>query len=131
MLPDSESPVPHAGPPARPIVGIVGPCCAGKTTLARLLQAQGFAAKPIAQEHSFAPRMWQQIGHADLLIYLDVSHPVALARRWMNWQPADLEEQHRRLAHARANCNLYLDTDPFSAEAVRQQVADFLTQAGA
>ena len=131
MPPDSESSAHRAGPPARPIVGIVGPCCAGKSTLARALQAQGFAAKPIAQEHSFAPRMWQQIGHADLLIYLDVSHAVALARRWMNWQPADLEEQHRRLAHARANCSLYVHTDPLSIEAVQAHVAEFLKQAGA
>lgn len=132
MPPDSsDAPVPRAGPPARPMVGIVGPCCAGKTTLARTLAAQGFAAKPIAQEHSFAPRMWQQIGRADLLIYLDVSHPVAQARRWMNWQPADLDEQRRRLAHARAHCDLYLDTDPLSVEAVQQAVTDFLKAAGA
>lgn len=131
MPPDSDAPVPRAGPPARPIVGIVGPCCAGKTTLARLLVAQGFNAKAIAQEHSFAPRMWQQIGRADLLIYLDVSHPVAQARRWMNWQPADLEEQRRRLAHARANCHHYLDTDPLGVEAVQQRVAAFLAEAGA
>jgi hypothetical protein len=129
-MPDALDPASRAGPPARPIVGIVGPCCAGKSTLARLLQAQGFNAKPIAQEHSFAPRMWQQIGHADLLIYLDVSHPVAMGRRWMKWQPADLEEQHRRLAHAREHCHFYLDTDPLSVEAVQQRLTAFLKQAG-
>ena len=131
MPPNPDSPPSPASPPARPIVGIVGPCCAGKTTLARLLQAQGFNAKPIAQEHSFAPRMWQQIGHADLLVYLDVSHPVALQRRWMNWQPADLEEQHRRLGHARQHASLYVDTDPLNIEAVQAHVSQFLRQAGA
>ncbi|MCC7358192.1 MAG: hypothetical protein IT317_01865 [Anaerolineales bacterium] len=130
MPPEPDSPVPDARPPAGPTIGIVGPCCAGKTTLARRLQAQGFNARPIAQEHSFAPRMWQQIGHADVLVYLDVSHAVALQRRWMNWQPADLEEQHRRLAHARAHADLYVDTDPLGIEAVLARVTAFLAQTG-
>jgi ABC-type cobalamin/Fe3+-siderophores transport system ATPase subunit len=104
----------------RPLVGVVGPCCAGKTTLVNGLNVVGIPARVIAQEHSYVPHMWQAITGPDLLIYLDVSYPVAQQRRWMNWMPADLEEQHYRLRHARAHCNLYMPTDDLT----RAQVLD-------
>jgi adenylate kinase family enzyme len=108
------------------LVGIVGPCCAGKTTLASALCAHGYAARVIAQEHSYTPYMWEAITHPDTLIYLDVSYAVAQQRRWMNWTTADLAEQHRRLRHAREHCHLYLHTDPLTPEQVYEQVAAFL-----
>jgi deoxyadenosine/deoxycytidine kinase len=111
------------------VVGVVGPCSAGKSTLVQALQAHGYQAKHIAQEHSYAPRMWQVIGRADVLIYLDVTYPVAQARRWMNWRPADLAEQQRRLAHARAHCDLYVATDDLDIAAVRERVLAFLAEA--
>jgi deoxyadenosine/deoxycytidine kinase len=110
------------------LVGVVGPCCAGKTTLVKALCAHGYAARVIAQEHSFTPYMWQVITRPDTLIYLDVSYPVAQQRRWMNWTAEDLEEQHRRLQHARDNCHLYLHTDALSPEQVYERVAAFLSQ---
>jgi cytidylate kinase len=109
------------------IVGIVGPCSAGKTTLAGALREAGFDARHIAQEHSFAPRMWQVIGRAQVLIFLDVTYEVSQARRWLDWQPADWEEQQRRLAHARRHADLYLQTDEMSIEAVREAVLAFLS----
>jgi cytidylate kinase len=112
--------------PADLIVGVVGPCCSGKSTLVNSLIQRGYMVRHIAQEHSFAPRMWQIIGKAELLIFLDVSFEVAQQRRWMNWQPADLEEQQRRLKHAREQCDLYLQTDALSAEQVLQQVLTVL-----
>ena len=108
------------------VVDVVGPCCAGKSTLIRVLTALGYPAKHIAQEHSFAPRMWQVIGQPDVLVFLDVSYPVAQQRRWMNWQPKDLDEQQRRLRDAREHCDLYLPTDALTAEQVRQEVLEFL-----
>lgn len=108
------------------VVGIVGPCSAGKSTLAQALLARGYAARHIAQEHSFAPRMWQQISRPDVLIYLDVSFDVAQARRRLDWQPKDLDEQKRRLAHARAHADLVVETDGLSIEAVRERVLAFL-----
>ena len=109
-----------------PIVGIVGPCCAGKSTLLRTLGALGYSARHIAQEHSYAPRMWQIIGQPDVLVFLDVSYPVAQQRRWMNWKPEDMEEQQRRLRHAREHCDLYLHTDALTIEQARQRVIEFL-----
>jgi deoxyadenosine/deoxycytidine kinase len=106
-----------------PVVGFVGPCCAGKTTIVKALCARGYNARVIAQEHSFAPRMWEIITHPDFLVFLDVSVPVAQQRRWMRWTPADMGEQRRRLSHAREHCDFYLDTDGLTvAEVVERLV---------
>ena len=108
----------------RLLVGVVGPCCAGKTTLVKSLAELGIPARVIAQEHSYVPHMWQTISDPQWLIYLDVSYGAAQQRRWMNWTPGDLEEQHHRLRHARAHCDLYLSTDGLTpAQVLDQTVA--------
>ncbi len=112
------------------IIGIVGPCCSGKSTLVNALVQRGFQARHIAQEHSFAPRMWKTIGKTDVLIFLDVTFDVAQKRRWMNWRPADLEEQQRRLSHARQNCDFYVQTDALTAEQVLTRVLSTLDGSG-
>jgi len=112
----------------RPLVGIVGPCSAGKTTLARALAERGYRARAIGQEHSYVPHMWQVITRPDTLVFLDVSFAVAQARRRLDWTPADLEEQRRRLRHARDHCDYYLDTDPLTAAQVSAAVEAFLIQ---
>lgn len=112
--------------PADLIIGVVGPCCAGKSTLVTRLIQRGYTVRHIAQEHSFVPRMWQVIGKAELLIFLDVSFEVAQHRRWMDWKLADLEEQQRRLRHAREHCDLYLQTDVLSADQVLERVLSVL-----
>jgi hypothetical protein len=66
------------------------------------------------------------IGHPDVLIYLDVSYAVAMERRRMDWTSADHAEQIRRLAHAREHCDLYVDTNDLTIEAVRERVLQFL-----
>lgn len=111
-----------------PLIGLVGPCCAGKSTLMRALTALGYHARAIAQEHSYVPRMWQVITKPAVLIYLDVSYEEAQRRRWMNWQPADHAEQGRRLAHAHTHSHFYLHTDGLTPEAVRDAVVAFLQQ---
>ena len=90
------------------------------------LAAAGYTVRHIAQEHSFAPKMWQIIGKADILIFLDVSFDVAQGRRWMDWLPRDMDEQRRRLRHAREHCDLYLDTDPLSAAEVCAEALAFI-----
>jgi hypothetical protein len=37
-----------------------------------------------------------------------------------------MEEQQRRLRHAREHCDLYLHTDALTLEQVRQRVIEFL-----
>lgn len=116
--------------PSRPQVGIVGPCAAGKTTLVAGLRQHGFTVRHIAQEHSYVKDMWLRLVHPDVLIYLDVSYPVTLARRRIDWNEAEYRIQIDRLAHARQHADLYLLTDDLSPQAVLAQVLEFLSQTG-
>lgn len=108
-------------------IGIVGPCTAGKSTLIKRMNALGIEARHIAQEHSFVPAMWQRLVNPDLLIFLDVSYPVSMARRKINWNLDEYQEQQRRLEHARLHASFYLMTDPFTEEEVLRQVLDFIS----
>ncbi|MBN1260917.1 MAG: hypothetical protein JXB35_09580 [Anaerolineae bacterium] len=93
------------------LVGIVGPCSSGKSELARRLREQGFQVKEIRQEHCAMPAMWQRLTNPDVLIYLDVSMEEA-ARREGLARPSSwwVDEREFRLAHARAHCDIYVDT---------------------
>ncbi len=108
------------------LIGIVGPCKAGKTTLVNNLKARGYQARQIAQEHSFVPAMWQRLTNPDFLVYLDVSYPLTVERGRLNWRNVDYEQQLERLRHAREHADLYIQTDPLSAAEVLAQVVDFL-----
>jgi len=107
-------------------IGVVGPCTAGKSTLIQNLKQYGIEARHIAQEHSYVPYMWQRITNPDVLIFLDVSYPVSLLRRKMNWNMQEYEEQQRRLAHARLHCDFYILTDLLNEQEVVGVVMDFL-----
>jgi nicotinamide riboside kinase len=110
----------------RPVVAVVGPSTAGKSTLVDALCERGFTAHHVAQEHSYVPNMWQHIVGPDVLVYLDVSYEVACRRRPATWGPERLEVEGKRLRHARAHCDLYVDTDPLTPEAILEQVLSFL-----
>jgi cytidylate kinase len=110
------------------LVGLVGPCASGKSTLAAGLEARGIRARHIAQEHSHVPDMWRRITNPDVLIFLDASYPVTIQRRNLNWLEKEWAEQQRRLSHARQHADLYVDTDTLSVEAVLSKVMDFLSQ---
>ncbi len=118
----------HApGQPGETLIGVVGPCAAGKTTLIAGLKDHGYArVRHIAQEHSYVANMWQRLTHPDLLIYLDVSYSQTIARRRMNWTEAEYAEQLYRLRHARQHADLVVQTDDLSPAQVLQQVLAFL-----
>ena len=103
-------------------IAIVGPCGAGKSTLARALQSRGLGARQIAQEHSYAPSMWQHLSRPDLLIFLDASYEVCSQRKNLNWLPRDYMKQVHRLEHARRHCHLYVNTDGLTPEEVLEKV---------
>lgn len=111
----------------KPLIGIVGPCSAGKSALARKLRAAGHEVREIRQEHSVTPTMWQRFARPDILIYLDVNVDVAAQREGLT-EPSTwwAEEREFRLAHAREHCDLYIDTSPLSPEAVLGRVQQFL-----
>ena len=109
-----------------PLIGIVGPCAAGKTTLVSRLDADGYRVRHIAQEHSYVQNMWQRITNPQILVYLHVSYPLTIIRRKMNWTEKEYEEQLRRLKHARENAHLIVDTDPLSPEMVHRAVVQYI-----
>ncbi len=109
----------------KPRIGVVGPCKSGKSTLVRGLQQAGYEATQIAQEHSFAPRMWRQIAKPDILIYLHCNYETTVSRG-LNWMRSEYEDQLPRLAHARKNADLEIATDEIRPDDVLQKVFTFL-----
>lgn len=116
-------------PATKPVVGVVGPCGSGKSTLIAQLEPLGFPCRHIAQEHSYVPSMWQRIANPDVLIFLQASFAVCTQRRRLNWTEADYEEQQRRLAHARQHASLTIETDDLTPGEILSRVLDFLKEA--
>jgi uridine kinase len=113
------------------LIGIVGPCGAGKTTLTGGLNKHGWTARAIAQEHSFVPTMWKQLTNPDVLIFLQASHEVCAIRRQVDWTYTEWQEQQDRLQHAREHANYYLVTDNLPIQEVLQNVLLFLQNSSA
>ena len=112
------------------LIGVVGPCGSGKSTLVAGLEKNGYVCRHIAQEHSYVPDMWQLITRPGILIYLNASFAVSTARAKLNWLEKDHAEQLRRLSHARAHANLLIETDDLTPERVLQRALDFLVGIG-
>ena len=108
------------------LIGLVGPCKAGKTVLKRRLEAHGLNVRHIAQEHSYVIEMWQKISNPDVLIYLEVSYETTLLRSSLVWNRSEYQEQLRRLSHAREHADLIIDTNHLTPNQISQQVLDFL-----
>jgi deoxyadenosine/deoxycytidine kinase len=113
-----------------PLVGIVGVCGAGKSTLIKGLSPFGIPTRHIAQEHSYVPNMWKRITDPDLLVYLECSYPETVRRRNLNWTIAEYQEQLRRLSHARQHADLYIQTDSIAPEDIVKQVLKYLRDHG-
>lgn len=111
-------------------IGVVGVCASGKSTLIKEMEAQGYNMRHIAQEHSYVKDMWKRISNPDVLIYLDASFEVTLARRKFDWQEKDYIEQQRRLRHAREHADLYINTDQLTPDEVREKVKLFVDEIG-
>jgi deoxyadenosine/deoxycytidine kinase len=118
-------PAHESGSPS-PLIGIVGPCGAGKTTLAAGLGELGYRSRAIAQEHSYVPYMWKRITNPDYLIFLLASYSTCTMRRRLVWLEQDHAEQLRRLEDARAHADLSIETDAISAQEVLRRTLDFL-----
>ncbi len=110
----------------RPLIAVVGPCTAGKSTLVRALRERGYNAREVVQEHSHVPAMWQVFTQPDILIYLDVSWEIAHQRRHTDAGEQWWSELARRLRHAREHADLYILTDQLTPHQVLDRAASFL-----
>ena len=118
-------------PSKRYLIGVVGPCGSGKSTLIAGLEKNNYACRHIAQEHSYVQAMWQIISKPDLLIYLHSSFENSTQRRKLNWHEKDYQEQLRRLTHAREHAHLVINTDNHTPEQILQLALDFLKDVSA
>lgn len=109
-----------------PLIGIVGVCASGKSTLINELQRLGYRCRHIAQEHSYVPNMWQRLTNPDLLIYLSASYETTIARRNLNWTMREYQVQLDRLIHAREQAHILIETDQLSAHEVVQTAIKFI-----
>ena len=64
------------------------------------------------------PDMWLRLSRPDILVFLDASYERSTQRKALNWSLAEYQEQHRRLAHAREHCHIYIDSDDLTPEEV-------------
>jgi len=102
----------------KPLIGIVGVCASGKTTLISKLNALGYSCRHIAQEHSYVKTMWKQSTNPDILVYLQVSYPETIKRRNLNWTRAEYDEQLNRISNAKDNADIIIETDSLTSEEV-------------
>ena len=82
-----------------------------------------FANKPIICAYH------EERSTADVLIYLDVDYATTLQRRPLqDLGPQRVEKQKQRLANARENADLYINTNSLSPEQIRRRVLSFLEE---
>jgi deoxyadenosine/deoxycytidine kinase len=110
------------------LIGVVGPCGAGKSSLVAGLQQSGYRVRHIAQEHSYVPDMWKRISNPDILIYLDVSYENTVIRRKLDWNYDEYAEQLHRLRHARMHADLIVNTNSLTVSQVLEAVFSFVNQ---
>ena len=113
-------------PDKRLLIGVVGPCGSGKSTLIQGLEKLGYACSHIAQEHSYVQAMWQIISKPDVLIYLHSSYETSTYRRKLDWLEKDYKEQLRRLTHAREHAQITISTDGLTPDKILEFALDGL-----
>ncbi len=109
------------------LIGVVGNCTSGKTTLVEGLRSLGYHAVNIAQEHSTAPCLWRR-KNPDFLICLSSTLETSRRRREIYWGQERLNDQWQRLSHARAHAHLYLPTDNLTVTEVLATVVAAVEQ---
>jgi broad-specificity NMP kinase len=106
-------------------IAVVGVCASGKTTLVKGLKDAGYDAYNVAQEHSGIHNFWNK-HHPDILVMIDATLLAIKKRRLVYWDQERLDVQHKRLADAKAHANLFIQTDAYNADEVREQVIDYI-----
>ena len=93
------------------LIGVVGVCASGKSTLIRLLTDRGYRCRHIAQEHSYVQNMWKRLTNPDILIFLEVSYTKTLTRKKINWTIDEYNLQLQRLGNAYENADIRILTE--------------------
>jgi RNase adaptor protein for sRNA GlmZ degradation len=101
------------------VIKVVGISGSGKSTLVHGLRAAGYEARPVSQEHSNVPDLWQQFDRPAVLIYLNASLENQRSRRPdVTWSAAAHQEEVDRLRHAHDHADLKIDTSSLPPAAV-------------
>jgi len=112
-----------------PLLKVVGVSGSGKSTLIKSLRRAGYNARPVSQEHSNVPDLWQQFDQPTLLIYLDATLEAQRQRRPdVSWDARYLQTERERLSHARDHADLKIDTSALTPETVWRIVEVFVKQ---
>jgi deoxyadenosine/deoxycytidine kinase len=110
------------------VIGLVGVCGSGKTTLTNNLKPLGFNVRQIAQEHSYVPDMWKRLSNPDVLIFLEASYTTTKQRKKFRWKEEEYQDQQHRLRHARVHADLHIETDDLNTDEVLAIVLKYLGQ---
>ncbi len=114
-----------------PIIKVVGISGSGKSTLVDCLRTRGYDARPVSQEHSDIPDLWQRFDRPFALIYLSVSMSELLKRRpGRSWTYKEYVREENRLSVARDYADLRIDTSKLEPQQVCDIAATFLGQIG-
>lgn len=109
------------------MIVVGGVCGSGKSTLVARLKQKGYHAHAVAQEHSYAPKMYLMT-RPNYVILLECSYDTVQKRRKVGWSANQLSDQLHRLRYMRENCNLSINTDALSKEEVLQQALKAISQ---
>lgn len=114
-----------------PLIKVVGISGSGKSTLVRCLREHGYDARPVSQEHSDIPDLWQHFERPYALIYLSVNVQAQKERRpHGDWTYLGLVQERNRLASALDAADIRIDTSRLSPEQVCEIAIRFLNQIG-
>jgi hypothetical protein len=114
-----------------PVIKVVGISASGKSTLVKQLRNAGYDARPVSQEHSHIPTLWQQFDRPSLLICLEVDLAAQRQRRPdVSWDETAIAVEQTRLADAREHADLAINTTNLDAAAVFKLVLAYLESRG-
>lgn len=112
-----------------PLIKVAGVSASGKSTLVDNLRSRGYNARPVSQEHSQVPDMWQRIRPPDVLIFLQIDLECQRQRRPdVSWDEGWLQTEEKRLEHAKRHADLVLDTRDLSPDEAAESVLAFLVE---
>ncbi len=99
------------------MIVVGGVCGSGKSTLVSGLKERGYHVHSVAQEHSYAPKMYMMT-KPDYVILLECEYETVCKRRQVGWTREHLASQIHRLRHMREYCHLLIKTDDLTIEEV-------------